>query len=249
MTDLNRNTAVQTSRFYDSYWQAHPPQPSGEQENARLTAIQRGLDRFLALDHALILDLGCGRGWLAPYLAKYGDVVATDFSPDGLEYGRRNFGQFADFVLADPNLSNYGLGDRQFDVVICSEVIEHVEEALDLLKQIQKLLSSHGLCILTTPNQLLWSDFIASSQRTAHLQPIENWLSPSSLRAMAAHLGFVCLDHYGIPLHKIRFGRSRWLQNRKFQSAMRLLRLTQFYERILVNQTLYQCIVLAMPNA
>lgn len=65
MTDLNRNTAVQTSRFYDSYWQAHPPQPSGEQENARLTAIQRGLDRFLALDHALILG-----PWLWAWLAR-----------------------------------------------------------------------------------------------------------------------------------------------------------------------------------
>src|SRR5512147_1690274 len=43
-----------------------------------------------------------------------------------------------------------------FDVIICSEVIEHVYSPDDLLDEIARLLKPKGYAILTTPNLASW---------------------------------------------------------------------------------------------
>ena len=102
----------------------------------------------------IILDLGCGNGWLVNYLIEQGyDAYGTDASVSGIEIGKRK--NKNKFFLQD--LTRDGLPDElsaiPFNTIISTEVIEHLYAPgiyLDLCKKIL-LTNGGGELILTTP--------------------------------------------------------------------------------------------------
>jgi len=112
------------------------------------------INKHLKNSNQKILDIGCGAGTLSFYLAKRGhNVLGVDISSKaikecsvstkslGLEH--LNFKQL-DFPNKYPN--------EKFDVVILTEVIEHLEDDKKTLMVINKLLKPNGLIILSTPS-------------------------------------------------------------------------------------------------
>lgn len=85
-----------------------------------------------------VLDVGCGNGALARDLAaKAGRVLGIDKEEKKIEEARKNFRR--------PNLE-YAVGDatsfsfeKNFDVVVLSNVLEHIEDRVDFLKKIKKI--------------------------------------------------------------------------------------------------------------
>lgn len=60
----------------------------------------------------------------------------------------------------DFNFSDFGeRHHRQFDTVFCFEVIEHVQNALSFMQQVQYLIKPYGVIYLSTPGRLkiLWT--------------------------------------------------------------------------------------------
>jgi 2-polyprenyl-3-methyl-5-hydroxy-6-metoxy-1,4-benzoquinol methylase len=186
------------ARYYQWLWTS--TQYSGtapnDEERRRLEAItamvqaalnHRGVPRF-----SRILDLGCGRGWLLPHLEPYGEVVGADPVPDAIAVAQRLF-PTGRFVCQDASaLANDPRYRGQFDLVVCSEVIEHAQDARDLLRAMARLLVPRGALVLTTPRGErfhAWSKVVPVSDR----QPIENWLTERQLREAAATVGFAPL--------------------------------------------------------
>jgi SAM-dependent methyltransferase len=101
-----------------------------------------------------ILDLGCGAGNIGKGAIKTGIIWdGITISPDEAEIAR---GYYRKVILH--NLEN-GLPldqlDTDYDVCICSHVIEHIVWPDKLLHDINKLLSrSNGLFIMAVPNAL-----------------------------------------------------------------------------------------------
>lgn len=99
-----------------------------------------------------VLDIGCGDGALSYLLAKQGvRVSGLDNEELGLAYAKRNVPQ-AEFVLA----SAYELpfGEASFDLVVSSELIEHLEQPEKMLAEAVRVLRPGGQLILTTPHRL-----------------------------------------------------------------------------------------------
>lgn len=98
-----------------------------------------------------VLDLGCGNGALCADLASAGfDVVGCDPSEDGIGFARRThpgipFHQLG--VYDDPAALDGG----GFDVVVSTEVIEHLFLPRSLPRFASAVLRSGGNLILTTP--------------------------------------------------------------------------------------------------
>jgi len=110
-------------------------------------------------DHKLgkggrVLDVGCGDGALAGLLAiNLGvDVAGVDTTqlPIGLaqqEFGKRKLR--GDFRLIDGY--RYPFTDGAFNAVVCSDVIEHVREPAQMLKEMWRVLAPGGVLVVTTP--------------------------------------------------------------------------------------------------
>lgn len=119
---------------------------------------------------AKILEIGSGLGYLTYSLRKSGYAAnAIELSKVAAEEAIRNFGDF--YINAD--LFEYSKGHQSvYDVVIATEVIEHVEHPIEFIKAMYDLVRPNGYVVLTTPNrsffpkQMIWE---------SSLPPIHCW--------------------------------------------------------------------------
>jgi len=98
-----------------------------------------------------VLDVGCGPGYLAEYLTVQKDctVVGVEQDPRLAETARRVCAQ-----VHEANLETEGLRKIQgkFTAIFFGDVIEHVRNAPELLRQAAELLEVGGRVIVSTPN-------------------------------------------------------------------------------------------------
>lgn len=93
-----------------------------------------------------LLDIPCGNGWLAKAAARSGhQVIAGDLHAHDLER--------IPFFLCDLNVA-IPIRPGVFDLIYCSEGIEHVQNTHLLLSEFSRLLKGDGILILTFPNVL-----------------------------------------------------------------------------------------------
>ncbi|MCS6319833.1 MAG: methyltransferase domain-containing protein, partial [Nitrospira sp.] len=95
-------------------------------------------------------------------------------------------------VLARPDF-------KPFDVVLCSEVIEHVPhpQKPGFVVQLAQLLTSGGYLILTTPRGDVWEEWRRIAPPN---QPVEDWVTEQQLGQLLADGGFHHLGLERIPI-------------------------------------------------
>lgn len=117
----------------------------------RLAGIARMLMRHRPPSAGVnVLDIGCGLGHIAGPVAALGyRVKGIDVHPGSIESARRNYpgGQlsFEAALLEDIDL-------KQFDLLILSEVLEHVSAWQPMLRYLAKNMAPNARLILTVPN-------------------------------------------------------------------------------------------------
>lgn len=109
-----------------------------------------------------VSDIGCGSGYGCQILkkAKAKSIYGTDASSSAIKFARRYFARYADFSIQSiTNMKLYQ--DHAFDVIISSEVLEHIKEyGMEELaiKELQRITKPQGLIIIGTPNSEMLSD-------------------------------------------------------------------------------------------
>jgi len=97
------------------------------------------------------LDLGCGDGYLSYLLAKRGiHVTAVDVSLTRLEKFR-DIARAYGITQIQADVRQTGLSSGSFDLVICSEVLEHIPDYHNVLKEAYRILKDEGHMIITVP--------------------------------------------------------------------------------------------------
>jgi 2-polyprenyl-3-methyl-5-hydroxy-6-metoxy-1,4-benzoquinol methylase len=150
-----------------------------------------------------VLDVGCGDAALTYLLARDGcDVTGMEPEKTGRELAQaqlRRFGM-AEIEIV-PSMEKIPPG--VFDVVVCSEVIEHVAEPQRLLFEMEKMLRPGGTLVLTTPVRL-----------TAEPLDIEHVIEffPAELAKLVS-ANFIINDHrFEVPVFGVELlsWRPRW---------------------------------------
>lgn len=98
-----------------------------------------------------LLDVGCGEGYVISYLREHLPgltITGMDYDAEAIEIARQ---LHPDLNLKSGDASNLPFSDSSFDAVICLEVLEHLGEPENALRELIRV--SRQYVILSVPNQ------------------------------------------------------------------------------------------------
>lgn len=134
-----------------------------------------------------ILDLGAGEGALSQRLSDMGYLVtAVDMDSDNFKCADVKFTK-VNFDSTDEVSHFVSQHEGEFDAVMGIEVIEHVEDQWQYVRQLLRMAKKGGLVIITTPNTTSWisrlvffftgrfHQFLDDDLSYGHISPISPW--------------------------------------------------------------------------
>lgn len=117
----------------------------------RMTLL-RGLVASAVLPGGRILDVGCAQGTLGLSLAEAGyRVTLLDIRRECIEYAQARY-ESGDVTFLIGSLSADLPPDNEYDLAICTEVLEHVSAPGPLLSLLRNKLQPGASLVVTTPN-------------------------------------------------------------------------------------------------
>lgn len=152
-----------------------------------------------------VLDLGSGGGFVASGLGDVAHITAFDPS----------FHSVLEAKASGVPAAAVGLGEilpfgaEVFDAVICSEVLEHVNDPAKVVAEVSRVMAPDGVFMFSTPNRSVWSRLllIDVAQRWApsrilpsNLHEWERFLTRKLLLDLLNQNGFEVRDLTGISL-------------------------------------------------
>jgi len=130
-----------------------------------------------------ILDLGCGTGGNLIVLARQGfQVTGVELSEGMIEAARKMIHKW--FRAISPRITIHQgwiedfQTDERFDHVILTEVLEHVQDPVPILKTARQCLKPGGEVYITSPAILVGGD---SHVRGVSFEDLEDWLREAGL--------------------------------------------------------------------
>jgi SAM-dependent methyltransferase len=168
---------------------------------------------------ARVLDVGCGSGHkLARHFGReFPSVVGID-QPSAIAIARREFPELTweagDFV--DPR-TWVQLREMRPQLVLCADVIEHLDEPRRLLEQLHELMDGHSVLVLSTPDRDRLGTGAAGPPRNP--RHVREW-SMEGLLLLVEAVGFeVVLRKHVLPR---RYSLTRTELNRTVWRALHL---------------------------
>jgi 2-polyprenyl-3-methyl-5-hydroxy-6-metoxy-1,4-benzoquinol methylase len=152
-----------------------------------------------------VLDVGCGNGFTCgEFLRRQCEVVGVDLSLEGIEIARKAYpaGRFEILPADDQLVAN--LGEAPFDLVVSTEVVEHLYDPRAYARGCFRALKPGGRFICTTPYHGFAKNILLAlaNRWDAHANPlwdgghIKLW-SRKTLARLLTETGFVNVQFRG----------------------------------------------------
>lgn len=212
---------------------------------------RRAADGEPAAERRRALDLGCGRGWITRLLADRLDgweVRGVDPLAASVEIARAQHPGLDIRRATGRDLLQLG-ETGTYDLVVASEVIEHVPygDQDAFLAQALELLRPGGHLLLTTPRGEQQRRWRRSGRRG---QPVEDWLTEPQLVTRVSRAGFEVVECSRVhpPTRPLTWQGwvDKWLLGRRYVSRLPLGALRR---RLQHAAAMYQVLLLVRPAA
>ncbi|MEO8772232.1 MAG: class I SAM-dependent methyltransferase [Ferruginibacter sp.] len=131
-----------------------------------------------------VLNIGAAGGGSSEFLKTFGTVVSVETEPLFIDYLRKQ-----NFNITEASISHLPFKDNSFDLVCAFDVIEHVEDDANAMKEMERVCKKDGnVCITVPACKSLWSqhdvvnghyrrykknDLQSLFEKTIQLKPIE----------------------------------------------------------------------------
>lgn len=127
-----------------------------------------------------ILDVGCGEGFTLKKLKERGigkNTEGIDYSKDAIEIGKTIY---PDLKLFEGNVYNLFYKDKTFDLSICTEVLEHLDDPAEAVREIKRVTKKY--IIFSVPNEpfFIMANFLRGKYLKNfgnHPEHINHWTS------------------------------------------------------------------------
>lgn len=120
-----------------------------------LSHIKRYLWASEFCKNKIVMDAGCGMGFGSKLISKFSkNVYAFDISSDAILSAKKLYNA-PNILWETGDLCCLDIEDKQFDIIISFDVIEHLErkKISIFLKEMYRLLKPDGLFLISTPNK------------------------------------------------------------------------------------------------
>ncbi|MGD0275855.1 MAG: class I SAM-dependent methyltransferase [Syntrophales bacterium] len=116
-------------------------------------------DFFKSSLHDLcLLNVGGSAGIIDNYLSDhFGSVVGVDIDEPAIAHAQNTY-QKENLRFCIGDALNLEFSDNTFDVVVCSQVYEHVPDAKKMMGEIFRVLVPNGVCYFAAGNRLMWNE-------------------------------------------------------------------------------------------
>jgi len=100
-----------------------------------------------------ILDLGCGEGFLISMLPEVKNIMGVDISKVALERAKKLLKNKRNVQIQLGDAQNLEFKNESFDKIVCSEVLEHLPNPVNVIKEMNRLVKKDGLAIISVPDE------------------------------------------------------------------------------------------------
>lgn len=167
------------------------------------------------LTSARVLDVGCGGGLLAERFAEAGAcVTGIDLSSVAIAAAKKHAalsGLEIDYRVAEPSTLGIKDGLGLFDIIVCAEVLEHVDDLDAFLAATLAMLKPSGLFFFGTINKTLKARLlaIAVAEDILHMVPrgthdFKRFVRPSILKDILTKNGVEMMELKGMSYDPLR---------------------------------------------
>ena len=173
-------------------------------------------DKAGGLSGKKTLDVGCGGGLLAERFAASGALVAgIDLSSIAIEAAKKHAkesGLDIEYMVCSVSKLRAAQGDSLFDIVICAEVLEHVDDLNGFLRDSLAMLKPGGLFFFGTINKTLKARLLAVfvAEDVLNMVPkgthdYKRFVRPSLLKKIIADNDAEMMELKGMSYDVLRF--------------------------------------------
>lgn len=123
--------------------------------------FQLDLDKEKSFADLSILDVGCGGGLLCEPLARLGaNVTGIDAAKSNIEVAKIHMNE-SSLNISYLNKKPEEIKEKKFDVILCMEIIEHVDDVNFFIESCVNLIKPNGLIFFASLNKTLMSFALA----------------------------------------------------------------------------------------
>jgi ubiquinone/menaquinone biosynthesis C-methylase UbiE len=149
-----------------------------------------------------ILDIGCGEGITLEKLLKRfpkQKIQGLDYSPEKVKICERYH-----LPVRQGNAGELNYGDSSMDCCLLLEVVEHLAEPENALKEIYRVLHPGGLFLLIFPNDFVFKiarlGFLKFKEAGSPSGHVKQW-TPSAMSQVLKKIGFTIQEMTCLPIN------------------------------------------------
>ena len=116
--------------------------------------IMDAIQRYSTGPRDKALEIGPGSGLYLPVLAKrFREVIAADIEDAYLNEANSLAAAHPNLHPVVDDITHSRLPERSFDLILCTEVVEHIADSARAIAEMHRLLKPGGVLILSTPQR------------------------------------------------------------------------------------------------
>lgn len=184
--------------FYDRFAASFDDKMNMYDLRRRIEVVFNDFLKDELLTDKLFLDAGSGTGWFSSEaVQKKARVYSLDVGENILaEVAKKcNSNRIVGSILEIPFDDNY------FDIVLCTEVIEHTPDPKIAVAELARVVKKGGILIITVPN-IIWHPAItiANFLKLRPYEGYENWVGWNDIKKWLTERGFRIESMKGVHL-------------------------------------------------
>lgn len=157
-----------------------------------------------------VLDIGCGGGLLSEEFAKKGAIVTgVDLSPVAIE-GAKKHAEMNGLKIDYRNCSVADIEENDFDIVVCAEMLEHVDDLPAMIADSAARVRKGGYYLFETINKTMSAWFLAIFMAENVLKFVgrgthsyDRFIKPSGLAKLLAANGITVREIKGMTFNPL----------------------------------------------